>query len=164
MSNNAGQESLLLQTGTMNTKGLFWGENTGKFGVKVFGMENFWGNQWRRTAGLILANGITKARLTPPYNTDGSGYKTISSVAPSGTRGGYIKDIIFTKDGFAPSAASGSESTYYCDGLWYNNEITAFALFGGSLDDGRRCGSLYVGLNNAPSFAIWNIGASSSYK
>ena len=164
MSKNEGQESLLLQTGTMNSKGLFWGESTGKSGVKVFGMENFWGNQWRRTAGLILANGITKARLTPPYNTDGSGYKTISSVAPSGTSGGYIKDIIFTNDGFAPSVASGSESTYYCDGLWYNNEITSFARFGGLLSDGRLCGSLYVTLSGAPSAADWSIGASASYK
>ena len=164
MSQNAWQESLLLQTGTMNTKGLFWGESTGESGVKVFGMENFWGNQWRRTAGLILANGITKARLTSPYNTDGSGYKTISSVAPSGTSGGFIKDIIFTKDGFAPSAASGSESTYYCDGLWYNNEITDFALFGGPLDRGHNCGSLYVTLVNDPSIADWSVGASSSYK
>ena len=164
MSQNSGQESLLLQTGTMNTKGLFWGESTGKSGVKVFGMENFWGNQWRRTAGLILANGITKARLTPPYNTDGSGYKTISSVAPSGTSGGYIKDIIFTKDGFAQSVASGSESTYYCDGLWYNNEIIAFALFGCDLAHGRLCGSLSVILYAAPSNANWSVGASSSYK
>lgn len=164
MSQNTVEESLLLQTGTMNAKGLFWGENTGKFGVKVFGMENFWGNQWRRTAGLILANGITKASLTPPYNTDGSGYKTISSVAPSGTSGGYIKDIIFTKDGFAPSVASGSESTYYCDGLWYNNEITAFARFGGFLNHGGLCGSLSVSLDNAPSAAGWSFGASSSYK
>ena len=164
MSQNEWQESLLLQTGTMNTKGLFWGESTGKSGVKVFGMENFWGNQWRRTAGLILANGITKAKLIPPYNTDGSGYKTISSVAPSGTSGGFIKDIIFTKDGFAPSVASGSESTYYCDGLWYNNEIIAFALFGGYLGDGRHCGFLFVDLSFAPSNAYWNVGASSSYK
>ena len=148
----------------MNAKGLFWGENTGKFGVKVFGMENFWGNQWRRTEGLILANGITKARLTPPYNTDGSGYKTISSVAPSGTSGGFIKDIIFAKDCFAPNVASGSESTYYCDVLWYNNEITSFALFGGPLGNGRLCGSLCVTLDNVPSFTNWHSGASSSYK
>lgn len=164
MSNNAWEETLLLQTGTMNTKGLFWGESTGNLGVKVFGMENFWGNQWRRTAGLMLANGITKAKLTPPYNIDGSGYKTISSVEPSGTSGGYIKDIIFTKDGFAPSVASGSESTYYCDGLWYNNKITGFALFGGSLINGRLCGSLCVRLHDAPSVADWHLGASSSYK
>ena len=164
MSNNEGQERLLLQTGTMNTKGLFWGENTGKFGVNVFGMENFWGNQWRRTAGIILANGITKARLTPPYNTDDSGYKTISSVSPSGTSGGFIKDIIFTKDGFAPHVASGSESTYYCDGLWYNNEITAFAMFGGRLNNVSLCGPLSVALYYDPSLSNWAFGASSSYK
>lgn len=164
MSQNSWDETLLLQTGTMNTKGLFWGENTGKAGVKVFGMENFWGNQWRRTAGLILANGVTKVKLTPPYNTDGNGYATISSIAPTGTSGGYIKDIVFSKDGFALSVASGSESTYYCDGLWYSNEIAAFALFGGSLPIGRRCGFLSVVLHAAPSAAYWYFGASSSYK
>ena len=164
MSQNTLEESLLLQTGTMNAKGLFWGESTGKSGVKVFGMENFWGNQWRRTAGLILANGITKARLTPPYNTDGSGYKTITSVAPSGTSSGFIKDIIFAKDGFAPSVASGSESTYYCDGLWYNNKIIAFAVFGGDIGYGRRCGALCVALDTATSYDKWDVGASPSYK
>ena len=33
-------------------------------------------------------------------------------------------------------------------------------MFGGSLNNGRHCGSLYVNLNNAPSNANWNIGAS----
>ena len=71
MSENAGNENLLLETGTMNSKGLFWGENAGTAGVKVFGMENYWGNQWRRTVGLILANGIAKVKLSPSTK-DGS--------------------------------------------------------------------------------------------
>ena len=83
---------------------------------------------------------------------------------PVGTNGGYIKDVIFSKNGFAPHVASGSESTYYCDGLWYNNEITDFAMFGGDLRSASLCGSLHVDLNTTSSYAFWHIGASSSYK
>ena len=36
-----GSNSGIINTGTMNDKGLFWGENTGNYGVKVFGMENY---------------------------------------------------------------------------------------------------------------------------
>ena len=39
-------EADMLSTGSTNTKGLFWGENTGKLAVKVFGMEDYYGNQW----------------------------------------------------------------------------------------------------------------------
>ena len=173
MSQNAWDESLLLTTGTMNAKGLFFGETTGKAGVKVFGMENFWGNQWRRTAGLILANGTAKLKLTPSmadgstvkaYNTDGSGYITIPNSTPSGTSGGYTKEMLFSKYGLLPVSVTGSESTYYCDGCWFNNAITAFARFGGGLGSGRPCGSWYAGLDNAPSHAGWRFGASPSFK
>ena len=50
--------------GTMNSKGMFWGSNDKTSGVKVFGMENVWGNLWRRTAGWINANGTQKVKLT----------------------------------------------------------------------------------------------------
>lgn len=172
-SSLSGSETNLLQTGTMDSKGLFWGENTGKLGVKVFGMENYWGNQWRRTAGYILANGVAKVKLSPSkkdgskvlgYNTDGTGYIEISSVAPSGTSGGYIKTMIFSKNGMTPLSTDGSSSTYYADGCWYNNSITAFARFGGSLSVGLRCGAFYVYLNDDAGSAGWYLGASLSYK
>ena len=40
--------------GSMNTKGLFWGSSDYRYGVKVFGIENFWGNAWTYSAGLLL--------------------------------------------------------------------------------------------------------------
>lgn len=173
MSENAGDENLLLKTGTMNDKGLFWGENAGKAGVKVFGMENYYGNQWRRTVGLILANGIVKVKLSPStkdgskatnYNTDGTGYIEIPNSTPTGTSGGYIKDMLYTALGMFPTAITGSSSTYYPDGCWLDIAIIAFALFGGYLGDGRRCGAFYVSLTNGAGAAWWPFGASLSYK
>ena len=173
MSENAGDENLLLKTGTMNNKGLFWGENAGTAGVKVFGMENYYGNQWRRTVGLIFANGIVKVKLSPStkdgseatnYNTDGTGYIEIPNSTPSGTNGGYIKDMLYTALGMFPTSITGSSSTYYCDSGWFDNATIAFALFGGALNRGARCGASSVSLDSDAGSTGWNIGASLSYK
>ena len=42
--------------------------------------------------------------------------------------------------GRIPTVASGSETTYECDGLWFNNTIVAVALFGGYRGSGSGCG------------------------
>ena len=35
----------------MNGKGMFYGKSNGTEGVKIFGMENFYGNLYRRVRG-----------------------------------------------------------------------------------------------------------------
>jgi hypothetical protein len=47
-----------------NDKGLFYGANSSSSVVKVFGIENWWGNTWRRVAGNILDKGVRKVKLT----------------------------------------------------------------------------------------------------
>ena len=54
--------------------------------------------------------------------------------------------------GRIPTVASGSETTYECDGLWFNNTIVAVALFGGARGGGSRCG-----------LSCWNVGIPASY-
>lgn len=166
-------EHFLLKTGTMNSKGLFWGENAGQAGVKVFGMENYYGNQCRRTVGLILANGTAKVKLSPSvkdgssatnYNTDGTGYIEIPNSTPSGTNGGYIRDMLYTALGMFPTVITGSSSTYYPDGCQFNIAIIAFAIFGGTLGEEWHDGAFYVSLNDRAGSAGWFIGASLSYK
>jgi hypothetical protein len=138
-----------INTGTSKAKGLFWGSSDETSDVKVFGIEGFWGNIFEGMAGLILdgANKI-KTKMTPPYNFDAAGY-TATGIAPSGTSGGYISGASVTSaSGFVPSVASGSLSTYYCDGLWFNNAQVDYALVGGSWTlgglDGSRCVNLSV--------------------
>lgn len=163
----------LKQTGTMNDKGLFWGANDESAGVKVFGMENWWGNIWKRTLGLTNANGTQKAKMcwgkedgstVDGYNTDGSGYVTIPNATPGGTTGGYVNAVAMTDFGPFPKTASGSATTYWCDGLWYNNSQNNLALFGGGCSYGLLCGPFCVRLTDAASNAYWYFGARPSYK
>lgn len=164
--------SNLLATGTMNKKGLFWGTNGTGSGVKVFGMENWWGNQWRRIAGLVNVSGTQKYKLTygkedgstvNGWNTDGSGYKTVANGTPSGTSGGYLNQMIWNADGMFGKTASGSETTYYCDGMWFNNSQTDYALVGGACFASWHCGAFALHLGNLVSRASWDVGVALSY-
>ena len=159
-------------TGTMNTKGMFWGNQDNVSGVKVFGMEHWWGNQWRRIAGWINDNGTQKIKMTygqtdsstvDGYNTDGSGYIAIGCT-PSGTSGGYVSKMTITENGLIPTTASGSATTYYTDGLWFNNSQVDYALVGGSSYNRLFVGALSSVLNSAVSVVAQDFGAAVSCK
>lgn len=122
--------------GTMNTKGLFWGSNTTTNGVKIFGMENWWGNRYRLMNGLAahcessnISNmkfkitkgthdGSTKSSYTdknsssyiPAYNY----YKNLENVIFGS---GYIDGMNFVSPygRLYPNSFNGSSSTYECD-------------------------------------------------
>jgi hypothetical protein len=160
-------------TGSGNLKGLFYGTNTGTGLVKVFGIENWWGLQWRRYAGDVLDNGVRKVKLcygnedgstTFDFNIDGTGYVDVG-VTPSGTNSGYIRTMKFVHDGMYSAISDGSSSTYYCDAQWFNNAYhTIYALRGGRSADGVPCGAFCVALSDAPGLRAWTDGASVSYK
>lgn len=160
-------------TGTMNTKGLFWGNQDNVSGVKVFGIEHWYGNIWRRIGGWINDKGTQKIKMTygqsdgstaDGYNETGSGYISIGGATPIGTSGGYISKMQITDNGLIPTIASGSATTYYCDGLWFNNSQVDYALVGGSSSNTSLVGALYSYLDSATSAATWGIGAALSCK
>lgn len=161
-------------TGLLNNKGLFWGDTlTGTSGVKVFGMENFWGCCWHRTAGLITNNHAVKLKLTYGtkdgstvigYNQTGNGYIDNGTASYSN---GCIQKMSYNKYGFMPTAVTdGSQSTYYAD-YYYpaaNYTGTRYALFGGGSGIGLAAGAFCLYLGNTPGGAIWYIAASLSCK
>ena len=167
------------RTGVHNTKGMFYGTNSGAIAsgsygnaVKVFGIENYWGFQWRRYAGDTLVNGARKIKLcygtedgstVSGFNFDGTGYVDVSAT-PSGTSGGYISEMKFTASGMYSKVSSGSASTYYCDGQWFNNSVTCYALRGGSSAHGALVGAFCVYLGSPAADAGWTVGAAPSYK
>lgn len=162
----------LKATGTANGKGMFYGTSSNNT-VKVFGMEHYWGNQWRRMAGLLSMNGTVKYKMSwstvdgttqTGYDATGSGYKTVVNCTPGGTSGGYVSGVVCTEDGVFLKTASGSESTYMCDGLWFNNSGASYMLVGGTCGDRALCGAFYGDLYCALSAAGWSIGAALSCK
>ena len=170
---SGGEEALNAHvTGSLNDKGLFFGYNDSTHAVKVFGMENWWSLQFRRTAGLVMVNRIPKYKLTYgnadgssaiAYNTDGSGY-IASGVDFTDVANGYITKMEARGDGaWVPKTLGGSSSTHFCD-YCYLNDGTRYALFGGLSDNGARCGAFCCSLNSAASLAYWSSGCALSLK
>ena len=178
---NNGSESVnnTFTSGVHNTKGLFYGTNSGNVGsynfdncVKIFGMENYWGFIWRRTNGLMYVENNQKVKFTygqedgsgvSGYNTNGDSYIDLG-IGIGGTSGGYISRMKFTDKGMFPEQVSGSDSTYYADrGEWFSNG-TQFSLFGGRSGAGGGVGAFCVVLDSPVSAAGWSIGAALSLK
>lgn len=153
--------SNLLRTGTLSDKGRFYGTNGTGTAVKVFHIENWWGNIWKREAGCMYVGGKIKVKMTAPYNTTGDGY-TDTGVTMGGTSGGYISATKMTEYGRLPVTMSGSETTYTCDGGWYNASQTDYALVGGYCALGFLCGASALTLAGLVSAASWSFGASLS--
>ena len=166
------------RTGSLNDKGMFYGKdgsvNT-TTAVKVFGMENFWGLQWRRYQGHLLIGGSQYVKMTygqedgstaDGFSLAGTGYIN-KGHQPTGTSGQYLKTQEYDSMGFYPKNANNTDASatkYYCDGLWFNNSGTRVPIRGGNSVNGALGGASAVGLNTDASPAHWNIGASLSCK
>jgi|GEM_PF-2788146 len=151
-----------ISTGTLKKLPMFKGYADQTSDVKVFGIEGFWGNVWEGLAGLVF-NGAVKTKMTAGYNFDGTGY-TNTGIVPSGTSGGYVSSAQnITDQGYIPSVASGSASTYFCDGLWFNNAQVDYALVGGGWYNGWLAGGRCVNLYDAASNTSVTLGSRVSY-
>lgn len=155
-------------TGSLDDKGLFFGYSNTTSSVKVFGMENWWGCQYRRVAGLMQNGG--KAYYKNTYGTsDGStanGYTTDIIGMIEGSElpdSGYQKAQRIENDTIMSKTVGGGSSTYYCDYYYVNKSAKTYALFGGCSTSGANCGR-FVGLRYPVSYASWNVGASLSCK
>ena len=163
--------SAAIAPGSMNTKGLFWGAGDKTSGVKVFGMENWWGNIFRRIAGWCISGGTQKVKLTRgtkdgttvgDYNFDGNGYKTISGV--NLTRSGYISKMKTEPFGRFPMEANGSTTTFEADQVWADSGNGYYAYVGGYWNADLDCGPFYASLYYDPSYASTYVGAALSCK
>ena len=148
--------SSYINTGLMDTKGMFWGENTGTgSGVKIFGMENYWGNLFKLEFGSVYMPAVNKMWSKSTYSTkDGSTisgyaigneipyskYKTITACYSVN----FCKYMSFSNNLLLPLSAYGSESTNYCDWAYTYNSAAGtyrYVLNGGGMSETR--GSKY---------------------
>lgn len=163
--NEASQNYGKLNTGQHKVDGVwklygssqFYGESNDKHHVRVFHIEDFWGNRNDRCLGLNLVNMEYKYKMVRPYALDSdSSYVSSGLTAPAS---GWQKTQYAGEFGTLPKTVGGSQTTYVCDYFW-STSGTRLALFGGYCYHGARCGSRYLDLNTAASYAAWNLGGS----
>jgi len=166
--------SSLLATGTLDAKGMFYGKNTTGVAVKVFGIENYFGNLWKWCAGLMASGAALYAKMTwgtqdgstgVGYDTTGVGNSKAVGKTAGGTSGGYISKTYNTELGNIPFTASGGEATYECDGLWFDTSAgVRHAFVGGCCSSGLLVGAFALTVHNALSSSSWALGAALSCK
>lgn len=165
--------SAALTPGTMNTKGMFWGSDEKTSGVKVFGMEHWWGNLWRRIAGWMYVGSVQKVKLTrgtkdgttvDDYNITGDGYLAISDSAMDGDSGGYISVMKTERYGRFPKTLHGSGTTFETDAFYYSYANEGYAGVGGRWSHGLSAGPFDSALHNRPTAADENFGSALSCK
>lgn len=159
-------------TGSLDAKGMFYGYSSTDKAVKVFGMENYWGCQWRRHAGLIQKGGKAYYKLTrgtadgstaTDFNTDGTGYIEHSG-ALLGTNNQWQSTQAFDTNLMIPSGGGASDRTHMCDYYYVNTNATTYALLGGRSGAGSSCGAFSLSLSDGVSAASWYIGCAPSLK
>lgn len=158
-------------TGSLNTRGLFYGDISGQStAVKVFGIENWWGLAFRRTAGCINASGTLKIKLTwgtadgsttTGYNEDGNNYISNGSVCTSSN---YITKMKFDQYGYMVNTVNSSASSTYYQDYYYYSSGTKYLLVGGTTGVGSYAGAFCFYLRFAPSYAGWDCAAALSCK
>ena len=163
--NGNSNSSAVLKNGTLDQKGMFYGYSTTNQAVKVFGIENYWGNLRKWTAGYISGNSKnalikmtysqTDGSDTIGYNTDGTGYISVPQYSENTAR--WIKKMYFSPFGFFPKDQGSSSTTYYCDVLYgYSNY---YASLGGSYLNGSYCGAFDICFYYGSNSTDYNFGA-----
>ena len=148
----------MIGTGTVDDKGLFYGTNDKVTSVKVFGMENWWGNETRRFAGLIINAYAIKYKMTygtadgsnaDGYNITGENYIDSEIVLePTQVSGfnGSIKQCVYFEHGcLFPISTSSSTSidTYFADYIGIPNK-NVYPWRGGEFYRERMAGAFYL--------------------
>ena len=166
--------SSLINTGTGNTKGAFYGKQANGV-VKIFHMENWFANCWRRMAGLILNGGTLLYKMT--YGTaDGSSaagyreddnapsnYLTGNTVATNLSSSYIAKQTGKTDGSLLPSTFGGTNGNYYSDACWSSTGVK-YALVGGDCGNGSACGAFALVITDTLSVSYWSYGCGLSLK
>lgn len=156
---NGNVDGELIKTGTMNTAGLFYGKSTKNEGVKMFGIENLWGNQLKTMHGMIqkLIYVLDDEDISHPeqhlYIKEFYPYNNIDDFDDVGiiepNRSGFISSIRFVNDSiYIPNELNSSSTTYfksyYQNGESENADHILYALYGGNNTYGDKAGAEFL--------------------
>ena len=152
-------------TGATDDKGMCYGNpNSDTDRVKLFGLEDAWGNIYQWLGGLYCDSSFNLLTKTSNF-TDGttaSDYNYSTPSGLSGNIGGWMKQLQGTNGGgFIGKQTGGSSTTYWSD---YNNVAAGyFASVGGDWFVGNNVGLFYYYMFSVASYAYRNLGSRLMY-
>lgn len=145
-------------TGGTDSKGLIYGDSSGREQMCFLGIEDFWGNVAQWVDGIRLDRNYN-ILVTPDnqnFSNTGSGFENIGQT--SLLNRGYTTKVLHTnKGGFMPISETGSSSTYYSDETY--TRPNCFGRFGGSYSYNDGAGAFYLFFYNDDNGARPHLGA-----
>lgn len=140
-------ELACISTGGTDEKGMCWGESTGKQQMKLFGLEDFWGNASNFIGGLYYDVKYNILTAFKSFNATGAGYTSHGNYGISTSTNGYISKIIGeTEAGFLPKEVNGSATTYWSDkSAAYGDQIVRTSAYSASGEMGGIFGLMSEG-------------------
>lgn len=146
-----------IAAGGANTKGMYFGETTGKQQMKFAGVEDFYGNMFYWIDGLFSDGSRNILIGTEGFNDTGSGYTNYGQGSTSNL-GGYIGDVQGgTETGFIIKTSNGSATTHYADyGGRYAGRLSQF---GGHWSNASHAGAFRLSVDRTASTSLSNLGA-----
>ena len=151
--------------GVTNRLGMCFGEPSNATNrMKLFGLEDFWGNVYQFISGLYSDSNRNLLTTTDNFgvNTSASAWEyNINSGIVSNSDGFLSKSQGTNNGGFVLKVANGSSTTYYSDYSVF--DASCFASVGGYWDDGDFAGVFRCNLTNSASFSNPSIGSRLMY-
>lgn len=157
-----------VRTGIRNEAGMDYASISNTSKMKIFGIEDFYGNKTEWLEGLTVKmadppfNGELYTSNTD-FNDHGDGYED-QGVIPCSKTGYLSKPYGTSERGFLPEETNGSYSTYYgCNTYLYaTSSYTSPAMFGGNASNAVGMFYFYVFLNESTTMKEY-LGARLMY-
>ena len=144
-------------TGATNTAGMCYGSTSPTSRIKLFGLEDFWGNVWEWIDGLFCDSSRNIKTAFQGFNDTGNGYTSRGQGATSDITGYMSKPQGTSEAGFIAKEVSGSSTTYFADYAYLSAGY--LPVFGGSWSNGAEEGAFYLYVSHSASDSYSGIGA-----
>lgn len=149
-------------TGATNTAGMCYGSTSATSRVKLFGIEDFWGNIWEWIDGLYSDASGNILTAFKDFNDTGNGYTSRGQGATSDIVGGCMSKPQGTSEaGFIAKEVSGSSTTYFSD--LASLFASSLPRFGGAWNYGDLTGAFRLDVGYSASDWYSSLGARLMY-
>lgn len=153
--------SAAITTGNTNTKGIDFGETTGKQQMCFLNIEDMWGNLRWFIDGFFSDASRNMLTAFTGFNDTGSGYTNRGQGATADIGNYMSKPQGTTEAGFVAKEVSGSTTTHFTD--YANLSASRLPHFGGSWGSGDSAGVFGLNVNRAADYSSSYYGARLMY-